>query len=239
MTDGYALRARIYPMVLLILPCFLLGTLYSISLKSFIPIITSAVVVGALLYLLSHLGRTLGKKKENKLWLNWGGMPTTLILRWSDSTFDLHTKGRYHKKLQQLAPVINPPDSAVEGDDLQYADSVYQSWSGYLRNQTRDKEKYNLLFKENVGYGFRRNLWGLKSLAIFLLVLLSAFNYLYNVYQLKNWRLEVMPQNFYYGCAMILFFFLFWIFVVTKSWVKSAAFAYARRLIESADSLQQ
>jgi hypothetical protein len=48
-----------------------------------------------------------------------------------------------------------------------YALDCYDSCGDLLREKTRDKDKFSLIFQENMNYGFRRNLWGMKTLGIF------------------------------------------------------------------------
>ena len=50
----------------------------------------------------SKIARNLGKEYEKKMYKQLGGMPTTIVLRFSDQTFDEVTKQRYHKKLNQF-----------------------------------------------------------------------------------------------------------------------------------------
>ncbi len=42
----------------------------------------------------------------------------------------------------------------------------------YLRENTRDKEKFGLVYAELIGYGFRRNLWGMKKLGVTLSIMI-------------------------------------------------------------------
>ena len=48
------------------------------------------------------------------------------------------------------------------------ADGIYQSGVRWLLNHTRpeDNKKFDLLFKENTAYGFRRNALGTKPLGL-------------------------------------------------------------------------
>lgn len=45
---------------------------------------------------------------------------------------------------------------------IQAADAYYARGANWLRENTRNTKKFDVLFNENVNYGFRRNLFGLK-----------------------------------------------------------------------------
>jgi hypothetical protein len=51
-------------------------------------------------------------------------------------------------------------------DSPERADEMYQSATDWLLANTRDTQKFGLLFEENMNYGFRRNFWALKPLAL-------------------------------------------------------------------------
>ena len=108
-----------------------------------------------------------------------GGLPTTVTLRHRDATYDAATKAGFHKfiaaKLDQPAP-----SPAEETADPQAADAYYARGVTWLRENTRNSKKFDVLFNENVSYGFRRNLFGLKLPgfllnALIVLVCLAIF----------------------------------------------------------------
>ncbi|MDP1812411.1 MAG: hypothetical protein Q8K66_13505 [Sediminibacterium sp.] len=237
MFDNYTLKARFYPVVILFMPLILLGIIYAFEFKTPLHVFTSLGIVGALTYLFSQLGRDRGKIKEPLLWYSWGGPPTTQILRLSNKSIDVHTKKRYHSKLQIECPVTLVPDAAMEASRPDQADEVYRAWTRYLIAQTRDTKVFPLLFKDNVSYGFRRNLWALKSIGLLLTSALLIGNYLFWWYRSKTWNLALFPENFLYATALLLIVLLFWLFIIRASWVKITAFSYAERLCETTEIL--
>ena len=108
-----------------------------------------------------------GKRLEEIPYREWGGKPTTQLLRHRDNTIEGVTKQRYHAF---LAGKINVPfpDKNQEANNSVAADEVYQSGVRWLLNHTRpeDNKKFELIFKENVAYGFRRNALGVKPLGL-------------------------------------------------------------------------
>lgn len=238
MFDNYALKARYYPVIILFFPIVLIGIIYSFEFNSTIQAFTSIGAVGAFTYLFSQLGRDRGKLKEPALWESWGGSPSVQILRLRDDRLDDYTKQRYHKKLQTLCPADIIPSIETEQSDPAIVDKVYLAWTKYLISQTRDVKKFSLLFKDNISYGFRRNLWGLKSLAILILVLLIGGNYLFWAVSLQEFNPMAFPLGFRYTAIVLTIFLFFWVSVVTKEWIKVPAFSYAERLCESVEVLK-
>jgi len=51
-----------------------------------------------------------------------------------------------------------PPAPEQEAADPEAADGFYTRAGNWLRENTRSKKKFDILFNENVTYGYRRNL---------------------------------------------------------------------------------
>lgn len=235
--DRYNITARVYPMILFYLPLSVFIIFLAWDIEKYYQFGIPAGIVGLLTYLTAQLGRDSGKNKEARLWSNWGGAPTTQIFRWRNDLIDDHTKRRSHEKMQNLCPVETKLDKKFESENPNEADEIYTSWSRYLIGNTRDIKKYSLLFKENMAYGFRRNLWGLKVFAISLILILMIVCYLYFVNILNFFNLLNFPVVFWVSEAFLLFFLLFWLFIVKKSWVSVPAYSYAERLHETLNTL--
>jgi hypothetical protein len=54
------------------------------------------------------------------------------------------------------------PTAEAEAADPAGADAYYARCGDWLREHTRDRKRFKLIFEELVTYGFRRNLLGLK-----------------------------------------------------------------------------
>jgi hypothetical protein len=163
-TDPYQRKARMYPALLALFPAIATVILFfSPSASSLANVISVAASCGGL-YLVSNLSRTLGKRLEPRLYASWGGTPTTQLLRHADATIEAPTKLRYHSFLSKKigAPL---PARDQEKENPVAADEIYRSAVRWLLNHTRD-EKFALLLKENIAYGFFRNAFGLKPVGI-------------------------------------------------------------------------
>ncbi len=63
-------------------------------------------------------------------------------------------------------PGVTLPSPEAEATDPEAADSLYDSAVQWLIPQTRSGGRFPLVFQENVNYGFRRNLWGLRPIGL-------------------------------------------------------------------------
>lgn len=244
-TDPYERPARLYPALLALLPLLaLVMFLYGTKATALTGAVAVAVSCGGL-YLMTSVCRELGKRLEEKLYREWGGKPTTQLLRHRDKTIEALTKRRYH---MFLATKIDAafPDKDQEANNAEAADEVYQSGVRWLLNHTRpeDGKKFDLLFKENVAYGFRRNALGVKPFGLTV----AAASLLW---VLAIERVLVSPSRGFIDIAafsqmpgtasaslivsgvMVLAWFLFF----TKSSTHTAAFTYAETLLRACDAL--
>jgi len=130
------------------------------------------------------------------------------------------------------------PTPEHEHADPTHADAVYESVTAWLLAQTRDTQKFGLLFRENISYGFRRNLWGMKPIGIAIALGAAVVSTAVIVYQ----HVKVgSPLSFEVVSLTALAWILvvIWIFVVTRSWVRVPADAYGRQLLAACDVLSR
>jgi hypothetical protein len=233
-TDPYDRKARLLPALLLVIPFIAILIAYLQTILPFLQLLIPIAASCGILFLLTHLVRDKGKAKEDELFKLWKGMPSVAIFRHCDSKLDAITKKRYHKRLSNICETSSVTVEEEEANK-ESADGVYQAWSQYLRGQTRDKGKFHLLFQENINYGFRRNMFGVRCIGIVIslvCIFLSAV-WLYRAY--INNVFMMIP------CIVLVIsiaFLMFWKSVVTSDWVRIPADAYAERLAEAVDLLE-
>lgn len=234
-TDGYERKARLYPALLLIAP--VVGTAVAMLTAKFTGLqsLAAGVVGCGGAFLLTQLARDAGKKHEASLFAKWGGLPSIAIFRHCDTRLDAITKARYHKKLAGLVKEAKAPTPAQEQADPAAADAVYAAWSNYLRVNTRDTKKFALLFQENVAYGYRRNVWGLRVLGI-TVSLLSVAACGIRLFLLHSSTGKI-DEALGGAAAFAAIMLLLWFFRFSGSWVRVPADAYAERLAESVETL--
>lgn len=229
--DPYELKARLAPALLVILPPALLGIAWNPGVSWAGTVVTTLVAFGGTV-LLAQIGRDLGRRKEPWLFALWGGKPTTVRLRHRTPGTNKVMLARYHAKLSKLI-ATKLPSEAQETKNPDKADETYEAGSAYLRVHTRDVKKFPLVFKENCNYGFRRNLWGLKPIgaslaAIGVIALVSRIVFLWGSSEV------LLPAT----CAAVNGAMLAgWLFWFRPAWVRLAADAYAKELLEACERL--
>lgn len=231
--DQYTFKARLLPTYLVILPLVIMFFAIFPQSQNLLSILGGVFVSFGLTALLAQAGRDAGKRSEPGLFAQWGGIPTDLMLSHVHSGLEKMSLARYHKKLESLIAGIKIPTAHEENFNPESAMQTYSSCVKYLRENTRNKNKFGLVFSENVNYGFRRNLWGMKPAGIFTSIIgLLGCAIVFAVGIVANNNFLPTPLIGGLVCSMML---TFWIFRISPEWVKIAADAYAERLICSLD----
>jgi len=234
-TDGYERKARLYPGLVLVAPLAVSGFAFVSGDMSAIKSLVTVVVACGGAFLLGQLARDAGKRREKSLFEEWGGLPSVAIFRHRDNRVDSITKLRYHKTLSNVVKGTTAPTIEDEREDPAAADLVYTAWSTFVRLNTRDTKKYPLLFQENVNYGYRRNIFGLRPVGIIACILCCAID------GARCWQLfsetrqvgEAVAGAFAFSFMLLML----WVFQFSSAWVRVPADAYAERLAEATDTL--
>ena len=180
-------------------------------------------------YALAMISRNRGKNIQPSLWKSWGGSPTLQLLRHRGIGNPV-LRERWHKSLEKLVDKKFPSVSE-EFSDPAAADALYEAATRLLINQRRNKTDYHLVYKENVNYGFCRNLFAFRKIGIFISLggtLVAVASGIHGTNSVVS-----MP----WACSVInLLALLAWTFLLTADWVSHPGFAYAERLLESCDA---
>jgi hypothetical protein len=228
--DLYVWKARRCPVLLAVLPPALavLATFPDADWKLMLPVCTFC----GLFMLIGQVGRDRGYEHQDSLYASWGGKPTTVMLRHRDSPFDENTLAALHDWLAKVTGVPTP-SKRKEAASPDEADAVYDAYVRYLRDATRDKAQYPLIFEENVSYGFRRNTWGLKPYGI-VVATIGTVGAAINLLRFSDGARMGMAI----ACTMVSsLLLLFWACWVRPHWVRIPARAYAERLMEAAQRM--
>lgn len=158
--DAYQLRARVQPVLLAAFPGAVLA--YSLGASDqVIGKVAMAATTFGIVTLFVAMARDRGLRLEQQLWASWGGPPTTtMMLSTSDqpsSELEMH---RYH--VQRLLPETEPLSDNRDCLDPDGSRRAVERYIGHLRERTRDRSMFPIVFDANVGYGFRRNVLGLR-----------------------------------------------------------------------------
>jgi hypothetical protein len=229
--DLYSLRARRMPVLLVVLPAFLLlavSILHTSTLG-----IASGSVASALSILSAQLGRDRGRQLQPSLWREWGGAPTTQALRFSGP--------RSHQQVAQAHSAIEDvlsltlPSESEEREDPTAADEQYEAAIVQLIARTRDRRNFPLVFEENANYGFRRNSLGLRPSGVAVCLVTLLVSGVLMTFGAGPFRTRV--EHFGWPAAASILLGAFWLSVVNRNWVRVPADAYAGRLVEAAYTL--
>lgn len=233
--DKYSLHARLFPALIVLLPV-------GFTIACFFPdkfigwdFLVGLATAGGISIFLEQLARDQGKVKEPILYKMWGGEPTTNLLRHEDSTLDPVTLNRYHQKLNSIVQDVSIPSIEEEQNDSEKADQIYKSCVVYLKENTRDKENFPLIFAENVNYGFRRNLWGMKGTGITVVIISTLIILVYSWVTFS--KIETLKPVVLFTLLMDIGLLVIWTMRVTPDWIRTVAYEYAERLLAACDSL--
>ena len=244
-TDPYDRQARLYPALLCLLPLLAVITLlYAPNVSAFTGVVTLAVSCGGL-FLMTNICREMGKRLEERLFREWGGKPTTQLLRHCNDLIDSVTKRRYHAF---LAAKINTafPDAELEKADPAKADEAYQSGARWLLDHTRPDagRQFDLLFRDNITYGFRRNALGVRPLAIVVaigcLFWTLAKEHVLPGAEGKVFEWSALAHLSPAGIVSLTvssLMLLVWVFFFTKTSLRTSAFTFAQTLLRTCDVL--
>ncbi len=231
MPDAYTFQARRLPVAAVAVPPIVLagaGIVTTTGLG-----VASGLVLAVIAAIAGQLGRDRGKKLEPALWASWGGSPTLQRFRFRGAS----SKGRVERLHERIEAVIAEmlPTEEEEETDPEGADDRYEEASARIRAVTRDKGRFGLLLAENINYGQRRNMLGLRREGVIfaLLTVLAAGLLLW----LAGGSLSQRAARYGPGAGVGLLALLFWVFVVTPSWVALTAKAYADQFVGAIDIL--
>ena len=161
------------------------------------------------------------------------------MLRHRDARIPTAAKDRYRAFLERNVPQLKLATPQDEKRSPTKADEGYESATAWLLAQVTDRERFRLIFEENVNYGFRRNIWALKPLALLVdgLVIAAIVAAI-----AVSWKgdatsvLQAIDKPTWAGCLFTLVHMLAFTFV-HREWVRVPAEAIAKQLLASCDVL--
>lgn len=238
--DPYERTARLFPALLVVMPLLVPVVLVLGTKHAAVSAVMALVGGCGVVYGIGSIARGKGIAVEERLVEKWGGMPTTLMLRHRDKTLERSSKAAYHELFRSKLG-IELPTKLEEEADAEAADDAYKGAVRRLREATRGKP-HRLLLKENIAYGFHRNMRGLRgwgwmssSLAVLFGVLMThSFTLEPLTFHLN--ALADMPVAAWLTLGVAAPFWVGW-FYFDDSAVRRIANVYAERLFESLRAL--
>ena len=242
-SDPYDRQARLKPALLTMFPILVLIVLLIPEFDLIWASVGGFILYCGVTMFLKQVGRDRGKRLEPALFEAWGGKPSVIMLRHSDTQLDVITKERYRSFLMSAVPELKLPSEEDERKCPQKSDVGYESATAWLLTQTRDRERFDLLFRENINYGFRRNIWAFKLWAFIVdgIVMTIA---MITILISDLWTTEIInfiqsiDMRIWASIALTFIHMLSFMFIVRKKWVQRAAETYARQLLAACDTLE-
>jgi hypothetical protein len=167
------------------------------------------------------------------------------LLRHRDGVIDSVSKRRYHAFLAAKISTVFP-DAELERLDPSKADDAYQSGARWLLDHTRPDmgKQYDLLFRDNITYGFRRNALGIRPLAIVIALgclfwTLAKERVLFSpAGRVVDWAaLGQLSPTATASLAVSGVMLLVWVFFFTTTSLRTSAFTFAQTLLRTCDTL--
>jgi len=162
--DKYERVARVYPALIVGSPALVAAALTMPTLPSQ-TITSNAVTVAvllAVLYALTHLVRSAGRKVEKSLWASWGGPPSTRMMLWSDTMMTDQWKENAHAiVLTALAVTLH--SKRKEPHNLDDAKKLIADAFAHVKTILDLEKPEGKHQVHNTEYGFARNLLGASS----------------------------------------------------------------------------
>ncbi|NGM33052.1 hypothetical protein G4G93_03720 [Methylobacterium sp. DB0501] len=231
--DAYSLRARVCPALLAFLPTlallFVLVPWDRLRLSNTLVSVMSLV----LLYAATDLAQRRGKVVEVKL----GTRTSPEIWHRNDPAIPEPSKARYRAFVAAKISVPVPAEQD-EQTQLQQANAFYLAAADWLRENTRDHKRFSILFDNLISYGYRRNLLGLKPVALVCngFVASSAAAILWLQPPLFT-RIEDLNEKLLGVTVAVVLHSAYMLFAVTAAPVRDASRTYGRRLALSCEGL--
>ena len=228
--DRYVLGARVAPVVVVALSLFLAVSAWIPFSEWPIKLLGGSAVLGIGAFVLAQVSRDAGKAIEGPLWASWGGPPTMQMLRHRDQTVEAGSKTLLHRKLAALQIVDRLPTPGEEIADPVEADAQYRTCADWLRRKALElkaKAPFDIVHSENIAYGFRRNLLGIRpyGLTVFAASIITTIIAFF------------FHRDPYVELGGVTLVGAYLLFAVNSEAVKRAAYDYSRRLLDAAQSL--
>lgn len=165
--DKYSKEARIYPIILSLLPLYLFllsATNYFPSISIYLKLISGFFFCSLLIYLGSDVVRNLGKSLEAKIFKNELYFPTTLFLLHSNSRYSTAKKTKLYQKIYKEFG-ISLYSLKKEKTKTNDAKKRIKEVVGLIRQKLGNGR---LLLQYNIRYGFWRNLTAFSPISFVL-----------------------------------------------------------------------
>lgn len=231
--DTYSLKARVFPAIIAGLPTlallFIIVPWDHLGISQAVATLMGFILVFAFADMARHRGKNIQVK------LGSGETPQ----QWHRNNTEISETSKDLFRTYMAAQLKHEaPTATEESVNPTEANDFYRAANAWLREKTRDTQKFSMLFGENITYGFRRNLLGLKYIAIACNILVLTFSLGVLYYPTAYFQaLPRLDEKLVIIMAAVFLHTVYMIFAVNKKAVLEASHAYGRQLILSCETL--
>jgi len=204
----YEFKARIFPTVFMLLPLVITILTWYPQLINFETSILILFILMVTISVLAKFVREKGRKIQDKLFDKGKNFPTTTYLKHSDTNLNKYTKARYHKYLNINIENLNIPSVEQELENPEFYNEQYDSAVDWLLEKTRNTNKYQLIYQNNINYGLSRNMLGIKPLGISIAVLSIIIDFI-GIYERYHFSLLELLLGIKISLLLSLIFLLY------------------------------
>lgn len=191
-----------------------------------VAVVASVVSAGVGAYFLSVITGNLGRRLQDKIWLEWGGVPTAQLLRVLSEESNPTQRGIWRNAIEDVTGV-SLMSATQERNNAVRADQTITAAIGQVRHLGQDA-RYPLIGAENAQYGFERNMFGARWLGRGLAVLgvVGVAADLFLVAKDPSSTLVI-------GLCVEVVLLLVWCILPSKNRMREAAFRYGEQLLQA------
>lgn len=229
--DKWTFEALLQPALFALLPLFVVIAVWLSGTWTALTGLGSLIVGAGGVVVLANVARYLGRRADERLGDRVGPAHSARILSHADRTLPSGSKQRYHEYLRRHGHAI--PTAEEEAAEPASALDKYLSALAWLREKTRANASETLLLNENIAYGFRRSMLGLRPLALVVLALSIAID-LYFTFR------DRAASEATIGMGLVIAGFCIavaalWILLIRPAFLEDASKNYALRLLAQTD----
>lgn len=235
--DDYERRARLLPGLLVLLPIVAAAIVLGLHDVPLVSVLVGVLVSFGGPVVLADWVRERGLKLQERLFRDWNGAPTRRRIQWHapDAGSPLW---RRRRAAVAGTTATELPDRESEDASPESADANYEAAVGVARELLRDKQQFPLVYEENKGYGFKRNLlamrpFGLASAGISILGAAVATGI-----DLLTGMIGFMTVQMLFALLVPLLLMAFWAQYPGERRVKDAAERYADRFFTALETVE-
>jgi hypothetical protein len=234
--DKYERQARLVPGLLALLPVAVTVTALGLRQAPVVSVVVSLLSISGGPVLLADTVRSLGLTAQDQLWSSWDGAPTTIALRLRESTMNVVQRDIWRAAVEKVAGV-KLASGRSESTNPDRADQTIEAAVSRIRELTRDDPRFYVVQAENRGYGFRRNLYGVRTLGriVSMLGLLTILGFIF--WPLINGNHPALQTAYVLGAVVDAFIAIGWYVMPSSVWVRQAGDKYAYQLLQAAVTL--